>query len=84
LTQLKKLGTGGFKKENVVTTDEKKYPQDIQIQFVQDKVDLLDKFKIGESVKIGINLRGRSGLMQRRNSLFQYYSGMEYKQSRIS
>jgi hypothetical protein len=29
-----------------------------QIQFVQDKVDLLDKFKI-ESVKIGINLRGR-------------------------
>jgi hypothetical protein len=33
--------------------------KDIQIQFVQDKVDLLDKFKIGESVKIGINLRGR-------------------------
>jgi hypothetical protein len=48
-----------------------KNPQDIQIQFVQDKVDLLDKFKIGESVKIGINLRGRGGLMQRRNSLFQ-------------
>jgi hypothetical protein len=38
------LGTGGFKRDVVVTTDEK-YPQDIQIQFVQDKVDLLDKFK---------------------------------------
>jgi hypothetical protein len=50
-----------------------KNPQDIQIQFVQDKVDLLDKFKIGESVKIGINLRGRGGLMQRRNSLFQLF-----------
>jgi hypothetical protein len=71
-------------KENVVTTEKRKYPQDIQIQFVQDKVDLLDKFKIGESVKIGINLRGRSGLMQRRNSLFQYYSGMGINKSRIS
>jgi translation initiation factor IF-3 len=55
----KEVGTGGFKKRDVVVTTDEKYPQDIQIQFVQDKVDLLDKFKIGESVKIGINLRGR-------------------------
>jgi hypothetical protein len=29
------------------------------VQFVQDKCDLLDNFKVGEAVKIDINLRGR-------------------------
>ena len=29
------------------------------IEFVQDKCDLLDAFKVGEDVKISINLRGR-------------------------
>jgi hypothetical protein len=28
----------GLKKENVVVTTDEKYPQDIQIQFVQDKL----------------------------------------------
>jgi hypothetical protein len=55
----KEVGTGGFKKRDFVVTTDEQYPQDIQIQFVKDKCDLLDKFKIGESVKIGINLRGR-------------------------
>lgn len=46
------------KRELVVTTDEQ-YPQCISINFVQDKCDILNKFKVGESVKVGINLRGR-------------------------
>jgi hypothetical protein len=48
-----------FKKRDIVVTTEEQYPQDISIQFVQDKCSLLDKFKVGESVSIGINLRGR-------------------------
>ena len=46
------------KRELVVTTDEQ-YPQHILINFVQDKVDLIDKLSIGEEVKVSINLRGR-------------------------
>ncbi len=46
------------KRELVVTTDEQ-YPQHIMIEFTQDKCDLLNNYKPGESVKVSINLRGR-------------------------
>jgi hypothetical protein len=46
------------KRELVVTTNEQ-YPQHILIEFAQDKCDLLNNYKVGDSVKISINLRGR-------------------------
>ena len=55
----KVVGTSGFKKRDVVVTTDEKYPQDILVQFVQDGCDLLNGFKVGESVTIGINLKGR-------------------------
>jgi hypothetical protein len=42
----------------VVTTQEQ-YPQHLMIEFVQDKTDLLNSINVGQSVKVGINLRGR-------------------------
>ena len=53
------FGAKDFAKREIVVTTEEQYPQDIMIEFVQDNVDLLDKFAVGQSVKIGINLRGR-------------------------
>lgn len=55
----KEVGSAGFKKRDVVVTTDEQYPQDIQVQFVQDKCDVLDKYKVGQNVTIGINLRGR-------------------------
>lgn len=55
----KEVGTSGFKKRDVVVTTNEQYPQDIQIQFVQDKCDVLDKYTVGQEVEIGVNLRGR-------------------------
>ena len=46
------------KRELVIATDEN-YPQSILIEFVQDKVDLLDKYKVGDNVTVSINIRGR-------------------------
>lgn len=46
------------KRELVVSTDEQ-YPQHILIEFNKDKCSLLDKFKVGEVVTVGINLGGR-------------------------
>jgi len=54
----KEVGTT-FKKRDIVVTTDEQYPQHILVQFVQDKCDLLNGYKIGESVKIDINLRGR-------------------------
>jgi hypothetical protein len=46
-----KVGSGGFKKRDVVVTTDEQYPQHISVQFVQDKCDLLNTFQVGEAVK---------------------------------
>ena len=48
-----------FKKRELVVTTDEQYPQHILIEFAQDKCDLLNSLAVGDSVKIGINLRGR-------------------------
>lgn len=51
--------SASFKKSELVITTDEQYPQHILIEFAQDKCDLVDPYKIGESVKVSINLRGR-------------------------
>ena len=53
------FGTNGFRKREVVITTEEQYPQHILAEFVQDKCDLLNPFKVGDGAKISLNLRGR-------------------------
>lgn len=48
-----------FKSRNIVISTDEQYPQDISIQFVQDKCDLLNNYNAGQEVKVGINIRGR-------------------------
>ena len=48
-----------FKKRELVVSTEEQYPQHISINFVQDKCDILNNYKVGEAVKVGINIRGR-------------------------
>ena len=59
IDQTKEVGSGGFKKRDIVVTTDEQYPQQILVQFVQDNCDLLNGFQVGEPVKIDINLRGR-------------------------
>ena len=53
------VGSNGFRKREAVVTTDEQYPQMIQIEFLQDKCDLLDAYKVGDDVTISINLRGR-------------------------
>jgi len=53
-----KISDNYQKSEVVVTTDEQ-YPQHILIEFGGQKSDLLDKYNLGDNVKVSINLRGR-------------------------
>ena len=48
-----------FKKRSVVVETDEKYPQKLSIEFVNDKTVIFGGFKVGDDVKIGINLRGR-------------------------
>ena len=57
--QTKEVGSGGFRKRDIVVTTDEQYPQHISVQFVQDKCELLDSYKVGDNVKVDINLRGR-------------------------
>jgi hypothetical protein len=57
--EVQTFGTGGFRKRELVVTTDEQYPQMIMIEFVQDKTDLLNNYKVGQDVKVSINLRGR-------------------------
>ena len=51
--------TSGFQKREMVLMTEEQYPQPINIEFLQEKGDLLNQIKEGDKVKVAINIRGR-------------------------
>ena len=51
------FGSGFTKREFVITTEEK-YPQEVKLELVKDKVSLLDRFSEGQRVKASFNIRG--------------------------
>ena len=55
----KEVGSQGFKKRDFVITTDSEYPQHIIMQFVKDKCDVLDGYKVGDAVKVDININGR-------------------------
>src|SRR5690554_1531580 len=59
IDETKTYGNNGFRKRELVITTEEQYPQVIMIEFVQDKTDLLNAYKVGQDVKVSINVRGR-------------------------
>lgn len=52
------VGTNNFYKRDIIIRTDDKYPQDIAVQFVQDKCETLDLYPAGTQVKISFNLRG--------------------------
>jgi len=52
---------GKMRKKSLILETDEKYPQKLEIDFVNDKISILDNAKLdaGEQVEIGINIRGR-------------------------
>tara|TARA_R110000796_G_scaffold40572_1_gene100400 strand:+ start:1703 stop:2014 length:312 start_codon:yes stop_codon:yes gene_type:complete len=48
-----------FSKRTIVVRTKEEYPQEIPVEFVNDKIKLIESFKEGEDVDVAINLRGR-------------------------
>ena len=51
--------SGFTKREMVVIVEDGKYPQEINLEFVQDKVALLDNLQPGQEVTVSFDIRGR-------------------------
>jgi hypothetical protein len=48
-----------FKKRMLVVTTNDQYPQEIGVQFVQDKCDVLNGYNAGDDVEIEVNVQGK-------------------------
>ena len=55
----KTFDSGFTKREMVVIVEDGKYPQEINIEFVQDKAALLDSLEPGQEVTVTFDIRGR-------------------------
>ncbi len=51
--------SGFTKREMVVIVEDGKYPQEINLEFVQDKVGLLENLQVGQQVTVTFDIRGR-------------------------
>lgn len=52
---------GKMRKKSVVISTNEKYSQILEVEFVNDKISILDNAKLdaGEKVQIAVNIRGR-------------------------
>jgi len=53
------FSSGFTKREMVVTVEDGKFPQEINLEFLQDKVSLLDSVEVGQEVTVAFDIRGR-------------------------
>ena len=53
------FSSGFTKREVVVTVEDGKYPQEINLEFLQDRVSLLDAVSEGQEIKVHFDIRGR-------------------------
>ena len=59
IQEAKTFDSGFTKREMVVIVEDGKYPQEINIEFVQDKINLLDDLQVGQEVTVTFDIRGR-------------------------
>jgi hypothetical protein len=48
----------GFKKREFVVTTKEEYPQHVKMEFFRDKCDILNKYKVGDTVTVWFNVTG--------------------------
>lgn len=59
ILEAKTFNSGFTKREMVVTVEDGRYEQEILLEFVQDKVALLDALSLGDQVTVTFDIRGR-------------------------
>lgn len=64
------------KREFVITETGSPYPQEVIFQLSQEKVDLINDYKIGEEVEVNFNLRGRAWTNPK-DGVTRYFNSLE-------
>ncbi|MCK5616209.1 DUF3127 domain-containing protein [Candidatus Pacearchaeota archaeon] len=59
INETQTIGDKGFTKRSLILQTLDKYPQELNIEFIKDKCDLLDKLAEGQEVAISTNILGR-------------------------
>lgn len=63
-----------FKKRDFAVKTSEEYPQTILVTASQKKCEILDNFKVGESVNVSFNLRGKEYV---KNGETKYFNSIE-------
>lgn len=64
------------KREFVITETNSPYPQEVIFQLSQEKVDLINEYKVGEEVEVNFNLRGRAWTNPK-DGVTRYFNSLE-------
>lgn len=48
----------GFQKREFVITTKEQYPQDVKFELIKDRIDIIDAYKPGDTIKVHFNIRG--------------------------
>ena len=51
--------TPKFSMRSIVIETDDQYPQLLEVEFANDRIKLIDKMSVGQTVEISINIRGR-------------------------
>lgn len=65
-----------FKKRELVVTVKGQYEQHIQLQLVQDRCELVDKFKVGEEVEVTFFINGKEWTNPKDGSV-RYFNSLD-------
>ena len=59
--EVKEFGAKGFRKAELIldVTEKPEYPQFVNIDITQDNTDLLSNYKVGDELKVSVNIGGR-------------------------
>ncbi len=71
------------KREFVLVETNSPYPQEVIFQLGQEKVDLINDFKIGEEVEVNFNLRGRAWTDPKNGNVKHFVSLDAWKIARV-
>jgi hypothetical protein len=57
--ETKSVGAKGFQKREFVIQTEEKFPQLLSLEATGDRTQLLDSYRVGDTVNVAVNLKGR-------------------------
>ncbi|WGH24943.1 MAG: DUF3127 domain-containing protein [Candidatus Shikimatogenerans bostrichidophilus] len=64
-----------FRKQSLILITDEQYPQNILIDFLQDRIDLLNYIKRNDVVKIFINIKGREWI--NKDGTIKYFNSIQ-------